>query len=353
MAENGKLRVAVVMGGVSSEHEISVQSGAVVCNTLPRDRFLIKPVLVTRGNGWLVYPEWLEGDFAGMPPVQEPVQSGAALIALIAAGIEVVFLALHGPGGEDGAMQGFFQTAGIPYTFSGVLGSALGMDKITAKRVMQAVGIPTAPFFPFPTALIRKNPGRLADRIEKRYGYPCPVKISDQGSSYNMGIAKDREELFDLLERIAPSGEYAFAEEYIAGREITCAVFERPGEPAPTPLPPTEIVPLTSEFFDLHAKYTPGATDEITPARISPALTRRVQETAVRVHTELRCSGVSRTDMIVRGRGDDAELFVLEINTIPGMTATSLIPQAARAAGIPFAELLEQLVLFAHEKRSR
>ncbi len=349
------IRVAVVMGGVSSEREISLLSGREVCNHLPRGRFRVKPVEITAGNRWLLYPGWLEGDFDGMPDGVEEVDAGRALGALLAeevgrvGGVDVVFIALHGPGGEDGVIQGFFETAGIPYTGSGVLGNAVGMDKILSKQILLQAGIPTPPFVHAASAELRQDLGSFVARAEERFGYPCVAKVGNQGSSHNMGIAADRAALTGLLEVIAAAGEHALVEEYIKGRELTCAVVDRPGGGGPLPLPPTELVPLESRFFDYHAKYTPGATDEITPARIGAEATAAVQELAVRCHRELRCGGMSRTDMIERG----GELFVLEINTIPGMTSRSLIPQAAEVAGISFPEFLEMQTLWALEKRGR
>ena len=347
--ETKRIRVAVLMGGPSTEHEVSLSSGANVCNSLPRERFLIKPVVITREFGWRLYPGWLEdeAEYKGMPPDVESADAGAALSRFRAEGIEVVFIALHGPGGEDGVIQGFFETAGFPYTGSGVLGNAVGMDKILTKQILLQVGIPTAPYMAAESREVLSDPDGFADRVEKSFGYPSVVKVGNQGSSRNLGIAFDRTELLTLLDEIARAGEFVIVEEYIDGRELTCAVINKPGSVEPFPLPPTERVPLTSKFFDYHAKFTPGATDEITPARITEAETAKVQEIAVRTHRALRCSGMSRTDMIKRGE----ELFVLEINTIPGLTNTSLLPQAAAAMGISFPELLEIQILRALEKQ--
>jgi len=345
-----KIRVAVVMGGISSEHDVSLESGKNVCNSLSKERFSVKPIAISRDNGWLLYPGWLQSDYQRMPAEVEPVNGGEALAEMVAARIDVVFIAMHGPGGEDGVIQGFFQTAGFPYTGSGVLGNAVGMDKVTAKRVMLQVGIPTAPFLVIDSVDLLKDVDGFVDRAAKSLGFPCVAKVSNEGSSHNMGIAADNGELKRLLQRIAAPGKLIITEQYVRGRELTCAVLERVGWEKPRPLPPTELVPKTSEFFDYEAKYTPGATDEITPARISGEDTARVQEIALRCHIEMRCGGMSRTDMILR---DDGELFVLEINTIPGLTSTSLIPQAAAVAGIGFSELLEIQVEWAMSQQNR
>lgn len=345
-----KIRVAVVMGGISSEHDISLESGRNVCNGLNEEKFSVKPIVITRQNGWLLFPGWLQGEYQRMPDGIEPVNAGQALAGMIADLVDVVFIAMHGPGGEDGVIQGFFQTAGIPYTGSGVLGNAVGMDKVTAKRVMLQVGVPTAPFLVIDFVDLSKDIDGFIARAADSLGFPCVAKVSNEGSSHNMGIAADAEELKSLLERIAAPGKVIMAERYIRGRELTCAVLERAGWERPRPLPPTELVPKTSAFFDYEAKYTPGATDEITPARISGEATARVQEIALRCHIEMRCGGMSRTDMILSDAGD---LYVLEINTIPGLTNASLIPQAAAVAGISFSELLEIQVEWAMAQKDR
>ena len=228
-----EIRVAVVMGGTSTEHDISIMSGINVCNNLPRTRFKTKPVIITKENRWLIHPNWLEAneEFTGVLTGINPMDAGQALSAMLSAKVEAVFLALHGPGGEDGVLQGFFETAGIPHTGSGVLGNAVGMDKILAKQIMLQVGIPTAPFMTIGRRELRKDLRGWIRKAEGSFGYPCVAKVGNQGSSHNMGIAAGREELSNLLETIASAGEYALVEEYIEGREITCAVINKPGAP--------------------------------------------------------------------------------------------------------------------------
>lgn len=345
----GKINVAVVMGGISSEHEISIKSGVNVCNAIPRDRFNVKPVVITRAGGWLVGTGWLAPGrpFTGFPPGIRSHGPAAALSLLHEAGVHVVFIALHGPGGEDGTIQGFFETVGMPYTGSGVLGNAVGMDKILTKQVLLQEGIATPRFLRARTRELQGGVGAFAHRIETELGYPSVPKVSNQGSSHGVGIAEDRAALEGFLAEFLGKGNEILVEEYIAGRELTCAVIDRPGGQPPLALPPTELVPVASKFFDFHAKYTPGATEEITPARIDAAQTAEVQRTALAVHRALHCGGMSRTDMILR----DGSLYVLEINTIPGMTDTSLVPQAARAVGIEFPDLLSMQLLWALETR--
>lgn len=343
-------RVAVVMGGVSSEHEVSLGSGANVCNGLPRERHAVKPVVIMPDNRWLLYPGWLDAGekYESMPETVEPLDPGAALARLVAEGVECCFIALHGPGGEDGVIQGFFQTAGLAYTGSGVLGNAVGMDKIVSKRLARQLDIATAEFTVVRAEEVMEDPKAFAEAAVERLGLPCVAKVSNEGSSHNMGIAADAAELAELLGRISKPGRRLLLEEYLRGRELTCAVIDRVGWQVPRALPPTELVPITSDYFDYEAKYTPGATDEITPARIDGETTARVQTIALRCHGEFGCGGMSRTDMIL---GEDGVLYFLEINTIPGLTSTSLIPQAAKVAGIGFSELLEIQVEWAVAQR--
>ena len=338
------------MGGISSEHDVSLNSGANVCNSLPRERYAVKPLVITTDNRWQLYPGWLtEGEvYERMPETVESLDPGAALARLVAEEVECCFIALHGPGGEDGVIQGFFQTADIAYTGSGVLGNAVGMDKIISKRLARQLDIPTAEFIVASADEIAKDPDAFASDAIARLGLPCVAKVSNEGSSHNMGIAADAAELAELLRRISRPGKRVLLEEYLRGRELTCAVIDRVGWQGPRALPPTELVPITSSYFDYEAKYTPGATDEITPARVDGETTARVQTIALRCHSEFGCGGMSRTDMIL---GEDGVLYFLETNTIPGLTSTSLIPQAAKVAGIGFSELLEIQVEWAIAQR--
>ena len=347
----GRMNVAVVMGGISTEHEISLMSGTNVCNAIPRERFNVKPVIIEKNGQWNVWSGWLSNReiFEKFPPNHAQLSPVDALSKLLKGNVDVVFLALHGPGGEDGVIQGFFETAGLPYTGSGVLGNAVGMDKILTKQILLQEGLATPKYIKEDSIEILENCMTFSDRVESELGFPCVPKISNQGSSKNVGIAKDRQQLESLLLEFARSGDEVLVEEFISGRELTCAVIDKPGERNSLALPPTELVPISSDWFDLHAKYTPGATDEITPARITPEETAEVQSIALKCHKVLHCGGMSRTDMMMK----DGKFYVLEINTIPGLTATSLIPQAAAVEGISFPELLEIQLLWALEKRCK
>ena len=350
MPESKVVNVAVVMGGTSTEHDVSLNSGKNVCNALDKSKFNVKPVIIDKEGHWLVAPDWMHADseFHGFPPGVRQHTASSALSLLFQAGIDIVFIALHGPGGEDGLIQGFFETARMPYTASGVLGNAVGMDKILSKMVYLQNGILTPGYLKKRSFNVSAQVDKMVEEIVATLGLPCVPKVSNQGSSHNVGIASTKAELREMLLKFSQNGPEVLVEEFIKGTELTCAVINKPGEKESIALPPTELVPVSSEFFDYHAKYTPGATEEITPARVSPEITARVQEIAVRCHDLLHCGGMSRTDMMLRGD----EIYVIETNTIPGLTKTSLIPQAAAKVGIAFPELLEMQILWGLEQRS-
>src|SRR5579862_3471555 len=251
---------------------------------------------------------------------------------------DVVVIALHGKGGEDGTVQGALEVLGIPYTGSGVLASALAMDKVRTNKLLRAEGIPV----PYSITLERrKRPtsGEIDARIAASFGYPVAVKPVAQGSTIGCSIARGVEQLELAVEAAFAFDSTVMVEEFIQGTEITAGLL---GNDEPQVLPLIEII-AKGGFYDYEAKYAPGGSEHVIPARISVRAAERAREYARRCHLALGCRGMSRVDMIVRG----GEPVVLEVNTIPGMTPTSLLPDAARAAGIGFAELLDKLIGYA------
>lgn len=323
----GKIRVAVLMGGISTEHEISLKSGAMVLKNLDTTRYDTIPAVIGKDGAWRLADD--------LPcPITE------ALPRLMALAPDCVFIALHGPFGEDGRVQGLLDMVGIPYVGSGCAASALSMDKIRAKAVARDEGIPTGRQLTFTLGDWREQKDAVTEAVAEEFGFPCVVKSPCQGSTLGMGIPDTLEEFEGAVEEVFRHGHEMLVEEFLPGVEVTCSVLDDGTEPAPRALPVTEIRPKSGGTFDYHAKYTPGATDEITPARISPELTERVQDFSVRAHVAMGCCGFTRSDFIVV---EDQPVW-LEINTIPGLTETSLFPQAAAAAGIRFPELLDRLV---------
>lgn len=310
-----KLRVALLAGGVSAEREVSLKSAQQVFHALDKEKY-----------------EVLRYD-----PREELPQ-----LVQDASRIDVALIILHGRLGEDGTIQGFLESLGIPYQGSGVLGSAVAMNKIVSKRLYQQAGISVAPY----VVIDRGEPSASA-RIVQKLGLPVVIKPEHEGSSIGLSIVRREKDLPQALDKAWAYDRRCLVEKYIPGIEVTGGVL---GNDDLQALPLVEIVPGNQyEFFDYEAKYTPGATKEICPARLSPPLTQRAQDVALQAHRALCCRGYSRTDMIVDMEAE--EIYVLETNTIPGMTPTSLFPQAAAAAGLSFSQLLDRLIDLALEDK--
>jgi len=342
----------VLLGGPSPEREVSLRSGEQVVAALDRSRFDVLPVEINREGQWLPRPDLLQltaaptppSDGAGAPP---PAAAGTALIhaarwidEVMGGGtVDVAFIAMHGPYGEDGTVQGLLELLGIPYTGSGVLASALAMDKLRSRQVLQASGIPVPAYVVVSGRAWPAEQAATGRRVARDLGYPCVVKPNAVGSSLGITVVRDEAALSAAVENALAYGETVLVEEYLRGTELTCAVLEDPATGEPRALPVIEIVP-GREFFTYEAKYVPGASQEIVPARISAATEARAEQIALRVHGALGCEGFSRVDMFLTA----GNVVVLEANTIPGMTQGSLIPLAAQAAGIAFPELLHSVI---------
>jgi len=345
-----KQTVGVLMGGISPEHPVSLVSGTGMLKNLDGARYAGFPILISRDNEW-IWPEPKEG--SGNYGIDSPEQAAVCLAAPPAGWhrvrfprfdsyprCDVMLVGLHGVGGEDGRLQAFFELSGQAYTGSGSLGSALAMDKITAKRLYQAAGIHTARY-----RVLEKSEfaGKLASArasLEKEFGYPLVLKHPLGGSSIGMGIARDSAGLDKLLESLGAEAERLLAEEFIAGREGTCGVLDHF-----QPLAPTEIRPVQDGYFNFEAKYQPGRTEEITPAQFPAEVIARMQAIARKAHEILQLSVYSRTDFIyAENRPGPDNLFVLETNNLPGFTPTSLLPQAAAHAGLSYSGLLTKVI---------
>lgn len=365
-----KIRVGVLMGGASSEREISLASGKMVAQHLPKERYdvvMLDTLALMSGNKQLSEEQreqaraliagggrkgaLLERDRALPAAFQDDIQqaSQATLPATEAilprsegARIDVAFLALHGKYGEDGTLQGMLDILGIPYVGSGTLASALAMDKAMAKKLLEAEGIPVPRGVVVERDEFQKAPDATAAAAAAR-ALPAVVKPVRQGSSIGMSMVADAASMRRALEEALSFDPRALVEERLVGTELTVGVI---GNRELQALPVVEIV-SKRDFFDYRAKYDPALSDEICPARIPKDAAARAQQLALATHRALGCRGLSRTDQIlVPGRGP----VVLELNTMPGMTINSLLPKAAKAAGIPFAELLDRLVQLALEE---
>ena len=360
-----RIRVGVLLGGASAEREISLASGRMIAEHLPRDRYeviLFDSLALMAGNPALSadlaqkaqalldhaggHEELADRDRELPAAFQQEIQSAAAAAAPATEAMQVVegkpridvaFIGLHGPYGEDGTLQGMLEIVGIPYVGSGVLASALAMDKTMAAKMLAAEGIPV------PRAVVVEH-GEIDDDVLRRAAARLPafVKPSRQGSSVGMSRVSRSDDLRPALEKAFEYDSRVLVEELLDGREITVGVI---GNRRLTALPVVEIVP-GREFFDYRAKYDPAFCEEICPAELAPDVVETVQDLAIRAHRALDCWGYSRVDMILTA---DRGPVVLEVNTLPGMTINSLFPKAASAAGISFGELLDRLVRLALE----
>jgi D-alanine-D-alanine ligase len=307
MKKDKKIRLALLCGGRSSEREVSLSGAKGVLEVLNKERYEVT-VFDTATD---------------LPKLVEQADR-----------LDVAFILLHGRFGEDGTIQGLLELLGIPYQGSGVLGSALAMNKHYSKVVYRAYGIPTPDWLVY-----EATEDWNLQEVQSRLGLPVMIKPVNQGSSIGMCKIHNADGLSFALEEAFKWDEQVVIERFIPGRELTAGVL---GIKELTALPIVEIRPNpTHAFFDYEAKYQQGATEELCPAPIPEDIAQKAQNLAVQAHKALGLKGYSRTDMILTEAG---ELFVLETNTIPGMTPTSLLPQAAQAMGISFSELLDRLI---------
>ena len=310
-----EVKVTLLKGGKSGEREVSLRSGAACAEGLESMGFTVTQV-----------------DTADDDMIQQIIDSKP----------DVVYCALHGRDGEDGRMQGLLELLRLPYTGSGVLASALAMDKTRAKQIYRSAGLPTAQS----VTLVRGEAYDIDD-IVAQVGEHCVVKPASEGSSIGMSMVTKREDLQGAIDEAFKHDHLLLVETFVAGVETTVAVL---GNEDPEALPVIEIVPQeSSAFYDFEAKYAPGGCTHIIPARIPAEQFKEAQRIAVEAHKALGCSGVSRTDIICNPSG---EMWILETNTLPGMTATSLLPDAAKEVGIEFGPLCKLMVELALEKKN-
>jgi len=316
-----KIKVVVLFGGPSAEHDVSLKTGANAVKAIKNikgTKYSVREIKISKDGKWLI-------------------DSGAGSPIAAFKNVDVVFNATHGEFGEDGTIQGFLDTLKIPYTGAGQKGSMIGMDKILTKLIFLANNIKTAPF-----ALARKG-----ESIPKLgFSFPVVVKPAGRGSSVGVSIVKNKKTLESALKLAFRFDDAVLLEKFIKGREITVGVLENFKGKKYYALPITEIRPKISDFFDYRAKYEVGGSEEITPAPINKKLTRKAQDLAVKVFKVLESRHYSRIDMIIQGEN----LYVLEINTLPGMTTTSLMPQQAQKAGLNLSQLIDHLIGLALKK---
>jgi D-alanine-D-alanine ligase len=347
-----RIRVAVLSGGRSSEHEISLASGSAVMDALDRTRYDVVPLHIRRDGSWELPGE--RGSRAALVPGREretftalPERRGGTEVEPAGGGmgaIDVVIPVLHGPYGEDGTVQGMLEMAGIPYVGSGVLGAALTMDKEVAKHVLRGVGIAVAPSLTLHHG--RDEPEPAAARAAAELGCPCFVKPARLGSSVGITKAHDEAELHEAIGRAFLYDPKILVERFVEGIEVEIGVL---GNDEPIASLPGEIVP-DAEWYDWGAKYEPGGMELIVPARIGEAPAARLSEAALRAFQVCDCAGMARIDFFVT---PEERVVLNEINTIPGFTSTSVYAKLFEASGVPYPQLLDRLIELALERHER
>ena len=353
-----RLRVGILFGGRSGEHEVSLASAASVIRGLDLDKYEAVPIGITKEGHWLVgsaaqkmLPEVLKG---GQRVVMAADPTDAALIPLDRSGggqrIDVVFPVMHGTYGEDGTIQGLLDLAGLPFVGAGVLGSAIGMDKDVSKRLLQVAKIPVVPWIAVQRADWERDPKEIQKAIEKKFKYPMFVKPATLGSSVGMTKVHSREELAPALNLAAEFAMKILVEKCIVGREIEVSVL---GNHDPKASIPGEIVPHR-EFYDYRAKYLEEGSQILIPAKLKPAQVKTIQEYAVEAFRALELSGMARVDFFLEKKG--GKIYLNEVNTIPGFTSISMYPKMWEASGISFRELIDTLIELAlemHREKAR
>ena len=351
-----KLSVCVLFGGISPEHEVSLRSAEFVLNSLDSEKFNVFPVGITKNGDWILYTgmdysllptgEWKdypENRRAAISPVR-----GQGLLSfegdcVVREWIDVVFPVLHGENGEDGAMQGLLQMAGIPYVGPHVAASAVAMDKTLTKLVVDQAGIRQAAWMLVRSSDVDMRLEWVMDQVEKKFSYPVFVKPAGTGSSVGVSKASDRNALKDALLKAGTYDAKILVEEFISGREVEVAVM---GNESPVASICGEI-DSGAEFYDYDAKYVTDTSVAYIPARIPEEVSEQVRDAAVRIYSAIGCQGLSRVDFFVTYEGN--EVVFNEINTLPGFTSISMFPKLFAASGIPAQQLVEELLKLAME----
>lgn len=346
-----KIRVAVVFGGQSGEHEVSLMSATSIINALDKEKYDIIKIGITRQGFWKYYPgpvdkiitgEWEKEAVSLKESDYNFMSSGCVLPD---ERIDVAFPVLHGPMGEDGTIQGLFELAGLAYVGCGVLSSALGMDKVYAKILFDRVGLKQARYRVFMRRQWRDDPEGVIFRVEEEFKYPVFVKPANLGSSVGVTKAHSRDELVNALDLAGKYDRKIIVEEFIDGHEVECSVL---GNDDPQASVVGEILP-SDEFYSYRAKYFDGGKSGLViPANISQKAAEKVREMAVEAFKAIDGSGLARVDFFVHRETD--EVYINEINTMPGFTKISMYPKLWDAAGLPYSKLLDRLIELAFER---
>ncbi|MCB2206054.1 D-alanine--D-alanine ligase [bacterium] len=351
-----KITVAVLFGGRSGEHEVSLVSATSVMQALQPDRYTVLPVGVGKDGRWYCGSDamaFLKGADVQPPRCMLPPEPGRGVLlveedgAWVEQPIDVLFPVLHGSNGEDGTMQGLFELTEIPYVGAGVTASAVAMDKVLQKRLHEAMGIPIVPFVHYRSHEITAGVEEVAKDITARIGLPVFVKPPNLGSSVGISLARDHGALVASLKLAARFDRKVLAEKAVPGaREIEVAVL---GNDDPVASIPGEVVP-SNEFYDYDAKYVDGASALHIPALLPEGVADTVRRLAVDAYKALDCEGMARVDFLLSR--DTGDLYINEINTIPGFTSISMYPKLFAASGIPYETLVERLIDLARRRQA-
>jgi D-alanine-D-alanine ligase len=346
-----RLRVGVLFGGRSGEHEVSLASAASVIRGLDPDKYEPVPIGITKEGHWLIgsgaqkmLPEVLR---TGQRVTMTADPTDAALVPLDRSGggqrLDVVFPVMHGTFGEDGTIQGLLDLASLPFVGAGVLGSAIAMDKDVAKRLLQAAKIPVVSWMAVPRHDWERDPKPIQQAVEKKFKYPVFVKPATLGSSVGMTKVHSRAELAPAINLAAEFAMKILVERAVVAREIEVSVL---GNKEPQASIPGEIVPHR-EFYDYAAKYLEEGTQLLIPAELKPTQVKTIQKYAIAAFRALELSGMARVDFFVEKKG---KILLNEVNTIPGFTSISMYPKMWEASGLPFRELIDKLIELALEQ---
>ncbi len=351
-----KKRIAVLFGGKSSEHEVSRVSASYVISQIPRDKYEVITIGISKKGKWYLYNGDIEsikdGSWENNPDNKlafiAPAPRVGGMVILSEGSYEIVkldavFPVLHGKNGEDGTIQGVLDLAEIPYVGCGVLASADCMDKIVTNIIFEHEGIAQAAFTWFYTSDYKKDPDKYIAQTEEKLGYPVFVKPANAGSSVGVSKASDRNELRAAIEKASKEDRRILIEENIIGKEVECAVL---GNDEPFASVPGQIAPA-SEFYDYDAKYNNADSKLYIPAQISVELIDKVKSIAKKAYRALDCTGLSRVDFFVT---DDGRVLLNEINTLPGFTSISMYPKLMAACDIKGSTLIEKLIDLAFER---
>lgn len=350
-----RIRVGIIFGGRSEERDISLLSARSVIDAIDKSRYEVLPIAISKSGKWLSpaqseqlllapAPSWEPTCSQEAPPPHHELMNVEDSTSGTTRQVDVVFPILHGPYGEDGTIQGMLELAGIPYVGAGVLASALGMDKALMKDVFRQRGLPIPDYQVVMRWQWQKNRDEIIEEVENHFSYPCFVKPANLGSSIGISKARSREELMAAIDEAARFDRKIVIEEFIDGREIECSVL---GNDEPIASGLGEIIPAR-DFYDYEAKYHDERTQLIIPAPVPAEVVAKARRLAVEAFLAIDCAGMARVDFLLERR--NLNIYVIEINTIPGFTQVSMYPKLWEESGISYPDLLDRLIQLALER---